>query len=141
MTQGTPLSASDAKKFILAGNAVLTIESRKTGTHYTFRIRKSKDSDVYFVGLLGGPDNTSDYRYLGAILADKSYVHGRKSRIGSDAPSAKAFSWAYKQITEGRIPESLHVYHAGFCGRCGRPLTVPQSLRTGLGPECQKYFG
>ena len=28
------------------------------------------------------------------------------------------------------------VHHEGKCGKCGRPLTVPESVKTGLGPIC-----
>ena len=28
------------------------------------------------------------------------------------------------------------VYHSGTCSRCGRVLTTPESIRSGLGPVC-----
>jgi hypothetical protein len=30
------------------------------------------------------------------------------------------------------------VHHEGRCGRCGRTLTVPESIESGIGPECAK---
>jgi hypothetical protein len=33
------------------------------------------------------------------------------------------------------------VYHEGRCGRCNRKLTVPESIETGLGPECASKLG
>ena len=32
--------------------------------------------------------------------------------------------------------ETVQVWHEGRCGKCGRKLTVPESLTSGLGPEC-----
>lgn len=32
--------------------------------------------------------------------------------------------------------DRVEVWHEGSCGRCGRKLTVPSSIETGLGPEC-----
>jgi len=31
------------------------------------------------------------------------------------------------------------VFHEGACGRCGRTLTVPESIASGFGPECIRY--
>jgi hypothetical protein len=30
----------------------------------------------------------------------------------------------------------LAVYHEGRCGACGRRLTTPESISSGLGPVC-----
>lgn len=135
MTDRAQLSAELVKAFALAGNARLTLQSAKSGDRYTFRVRASDDGGLHFVSVLTGSDNESDYEYLGTIRADR-YAHGRKSRITATAPSARAFEWAWPHIAAGRIPAALEVYHEGRCGRCNRPLTVPESIRTGFGPEC-----
>jgi hypothetical protein len=31
-------------------------------------------------------------------------------------------------------------HHEGKCGRCGRLLTVPSSIESGIGPECSKIM-
>lgn len=124
--------------FALAGNAILTVESGKTGTRYTYRVRKGKAADSpYFVGVLSGPDNTADYTYLGTIFNRTDYRHGRKSTINQDAPSARAFAYVW-EVLQGRRqwPDALTVYHEGRCGKCARRLTVPESVTRGLGPEC-----
>ena len=33
----------------------------------------------------------------------------------------------------------LEVWHEGRCGRCNRALTVPESIASGIGPECAKH--
>src|SRR5882672_9405186 len=30
----------------------------------------------------------------------------------------------------------IEIWHSGSCGRCGRTLTVPESVLSGFGPEC-----
>jgi hypothetical protein len=40
------------------------------------------------------------------------------------------------QGDECELPKGLKVHHEGRCCRCGRKLTVPESIETGLGPEC-----
>jgi hypothetical protein len=92
-----------------------------------------------FVGVLTGSENTSDYQYLGQITRSESgdvYQHGRKSRIGEDALSAKAARWYLTRLLAGQPTPGVEVYHDGHCGRCGRLLTVPESVATGIGPEC-----
>lgn len=131
------LSAELVRDFALAGNATLTLQSGATGARYTFKVRASEDGRLHFVSLLTGSDNESDFAYLGTIRAG-AYSHGRKSKIGETAASARAFAWAWPHIAAGRIPDALEVYHEGRCGRCNRKLTVPESIRTGFGPECAR---
>jgi hypothetical protein len=35
---------------------------------------------------------------------------------------------------------NFEVWHEGKCGKCGRALTVPSSILTGIGPECSKSY-
>lgn len=136
-------SGTDALKFALAGNARLTLVSQKTGTRFTFRI-KAKDvrkdeaaAPPWFVSLLSGQDNDTAYTFLGTIFDDRTtYRHGRKSTVSPEAPSAKGFAWAWSFIARGELPPGCEVWHEGRCGRCGRALTVPESIAMGLGPEC-----
>jgi uncharacterized metal-binding protein YceD (DUF177 family) len=66
------------------------------------------------------------------------YFHGgHKARIAATAPSARAFDWFWRNLSRGVSLEGhVDVDHMGKCGRCGRPLTVPESVRSGFGPEC-----
>ncbi len=123
------------RQFISAGNATLTLKSEKTGNRFTYKVRKSDDGSVGFVSLLYGPDNENAFQYLG-IIRGEAYSHGRKSRIGEDAPGAMAFAWFHANLQNRRLPEALQVWHEGKCGRCARKLTVPESIERGLGPEC-----
>ena len=130
------------KDFALAGRAHLTLVSEKSGDRLTFRIKQRKPGEgPHFVGVLTGTDNTSSYSYLGTIYQDGGYKHGRKSKIGEDSISAKAFKWFHSTVlSRGVMPPQLTVMHEGKCGRCGRMLTVPESIERGIGPECAKHF-
>lgn len=104
----------------------------------------------WFVAVLTGPDNTRDFTFLGTIFPPvqsrplsggrqigHDYHHGKRSKIASDATSAQAWIWLWKHVLLGRkLPKTIRVFHEGRCGRCGRTLTVPSSITTGLGPEC-----
>jgi hypothetical protein len=133
-------------RFILAGNATFTLRSRRTGTRFTYNVGKADDKDFWFVKVLTGPENTRDYTYLGNISPNRpDYVarygshgfwHDKKQRVSPDAPSAVAFAWAFKRFVNGAGTPDMDVFFAGTCGRCGRQLTVPESVTAGFGPEC-----
>jgi hypothetical protein len=151
------LQGEARRAFMLAGDATFTIASPKTGVRYTYRVTAKReggkllaDEDIRFVKLLCGPDNDSDFHYFGIIRPARAvYEHAkRKTRIRPDAPGAMAFRW----LLAGNASEvgplvwpliDAHVesapvgfYHEGRCGRCGRKLTVPESVSSGFGPEC-----
>jgi len=132
---GQLTSAPLARAFALAGDARLTLVSMKTGTRFTYRVTKGKTDDApHFVAILNGRENTRDYQFIGTIFADGTYRHGRKSRVTPDAPSAKGFAWVWAHLARGEI--GVEIWHEGRCGRCGRPLTVPESIASGIGPVC-----
>jgi len=143
-------TASDAARYIRAGKATITLVSMKSGKRFTYKITAAKDqetgkiTDTLFVGLLTGADNNTSYSYMGRISRDVFWA-GRKvpkpSDVSKDAPSTVAFSWAWRQLLQGKLPEQLEVWHEGSCGRCGRKLTVPESIKSGFGPECINKIG
>lgn len=127
-------------KFMLAGNAYVTFQSARTGTRFTYRVVKSDHTGepndrrpTHFVSVLTGPDN---YEYLGCIYGRTMYSHGRKSRVAVDAPSNVALTWVWRRLSGGSMHPELDVYHEGRCGKCGRRLTTPESIESGLGPVC-----
>lgn len=138
----------DMANFLTAGNATFTLVSRKSGARFTYKARTPRgDKDkgrIIFVSLLNGPDNTSDYQYIGQIFPQKSveYVHGKKARARREAPSVQLITWFTRQLAgNGAKLDQVEFWHEGTCGRCGRKLTVPESIDTGLGPECAALLG
>lgn len=148
-------TAMSALDYMLAGNATVTLVSKKTGARFTYKIskpteetenggkRRSHDAQIAFVSLLNGPDNTSDYMYLGLINLERNeFFLTKKSSAGPDAPSVRGFQYAFGNLArKSRLPEDVEIWHEGYCGRCGRELTVPSSIAAGIGPECAKHFG
>jgi len=129
-------SADEATRFIQAGNATITLKSLATETRFTYRVRESEDGRCFFVSLMNGSDNESSFAYIG-IIRDGEFRWTVKSRVSKDAPSFRAFAWMFKNVIVGNaIPSALEIWHEGRCGRCGRKLTVPESIASGIGPEC-----
>ena len=131
------IAAGLRQKFALAGNATLTLEGLRT--RFTYSVRKNNDDNrktLFWVYVLNGSDNEKDYRFMGGVYAETRGGYGfyvsSRSPISKSALSARAFNWFIKHPEDPR----MHVFHAGTCGRCGRTLTTPESIRTGLGPVC-----
>lgn len=135
--QGMLETAELAKAYIEAGIATFTLESQRTNKHITYRIRKSKDSEVSFVSLLTGSDNESSFTYVGLYEGGNLRLT-RKSKLTDDSVPVRAFRYFANGLKKGEIAPDLKVFHSGKCGRCGRKLTVPSSIVSGLGPECAK---
>jgi len=134
-------SWADVHLFTFAGDATLTLVSRKSGERFTYRVAKSDPNSngdvVYFVRVLSGPDNENDYQYIGMIDATGSFRTTKRSRVTPEAPSFKAFTFFLSRMRAGGLMSStLEVWHEGRCGRCGRKLTVPESIARGIGPDC-----
>lgn len=128
-------------EFLYAGKSTVTLRSIKTQKRFTYRVRQSDDKNVWFVSVLNGPDNESSYGYIGTIKKSAMrFEHGRKAKIAADAPCVRAFAWFHANLATGeRLGEGVEVWHEGKCGRCGRKLTVPESIAHGIGPECIKH--
>jgi hypothetical protein len=129
------MAIADPKTFIKAGKAFFTIKSKKTDARFTFKVTKCDEKDIWFVSVLTGSCNETDYSYMGCIFGD-DFRLTKKSRFNEDCLSYKAFNWMWNMLKSGNIPESMEFYHEGRCGRCGRKLTVPESIESGFGPEC-----
>ncbi len=127
------LAPGRRRAYCLAGHATITIRSISTGQRFTYKIQKADDKDLWFVKLLTGPENTVDYRYIGVI--DNGFRITTKSQAGPDAPAVRAISWASARWEDPR----MEIWHEGRCGRCGRVLTVPESIAGGIGPTCAGY--
>jgi len=136
------MNAAAIKRFILAGNATFTIQSVETGVHFTFVLaapprRKTHDR---FARVLIGPET---WAYLGVIV-NGNLLPTRASKISEKAPSWRALAWFLRELRrtpDDQTPAKVIFRHEGKCGRCGRPLTTPASIDTGLGPDCAEILG
>lgn len=130
------LLPGNRREYVLAGNAngkaSFTILNPKTQVRFTYRARPSDDGKVFFIDLLRGPNNYDDYSYIGIINARGEFRWTAKSKVAREALSFRAFEFFSKHFED----ERLDVWQEGRCGRCGRKLTVPESIDRGLGPDC-----
>jgi hypothetical protein len=144
--------------FLLAGRAIFTLSvpAAFTAAHpnckdrYTFKVVHKAASDkwpeAWFVNLLSGPDNISDYQPLGKLNPETGAVRLVRSTTMTDESwpvklvrrvMARAFADQLDAVAEA----GFELRHEGRCGRCGRVLTVPESIDTGLGATCAAKVG
>lgn len=141
------------RAYVAAGSAVITVRSLQSNARFTFRFKRPPEQDgkarPIWAAVLSGQDNETAYTYLGTIWTSVpgtpfalEYKHGRKSRVTEDAASVKAVRWFTRMITDdpARLLAQAEVWHEGRCGRCGRRLTVPESVASGFGPECVRIL-
>jgi hypothetical protein len=117
-------------EFLFAGKAEFTLESKVTGTHYTYRVNLNDTGTVFFVSLLTGRGR----EYAGLVPADArtQFRTTRASKVERTHESIRGFEWFLKHLDS----EQVELHHCGKCGRCGRKLTNPESIARGIGPEC-----
>lgn len=150
---------------IIAGRSILTVRSNRSQDRLTFRFRRpdpepGKKRPIW-VSILGGPEGgftrSQDehgpvvelapraWSFLGTIWPEDgrawTFRHSHKSKIATDAPVVKAATWIGRMIpfSVDHLMEEAEWWHEGRCGRCGRRLTVPESIESGFGPECIKH--
>src|SRR5208282_1059422 len=126
--------------FMFAGNATLTFRSLRTGAHFTYKIPKNDRGENFYAKVLTGPDNTSDFTYIGMIIGGV-FKTTAKSKMRRGSLPVDALTWALAQFQKNVMPDQMEVWHTGRCGRCGRELTVPESVATGIGPDCAAQMG
>ena len=123
-------------------DCVVTLVSPKTGDHRTFKIAtvredsKSPLAGKRIVSLLTGPSNTEDFEGFGFVSPDGTIKVWNRLKGNGEPSTWERFAdllatphyWSARGVT---YQFSLR------CRRCGRPLTHPDSLISGMGPICE----
>ena len=129
--------------FIFAGKAIFTLRSVVSAKHYTYRIAKKEGEMLWFVSVLSAPGTERPFKYMCVIRQpDNGCFHWKitsKSKFKDDSPAYVAFDWFLRKVldeNEAGINAQAEFWHEGKCGRCGRPLTDPESIARGIGPIC-----
>ena len=126
--------------FILAGNSTFTLKSVKSGNWFTYKaeVKEMFGEKKVIIRLLSGSDNVHAYTYLCTIkmVSGIPQIFRENSKISATAMSFMAFDMVFYKLLLKQWIEGLEIWHEGRCGRCGRKLTVPESIETGYGPEC-----
>ncbi len=123
--------------YALAGKACVILYNTKTSTSVKFwLIAKYKGNDITAWWIYTDADKTEYIGFitkgLGLQLRNPENSMTLKQKAG-----IPAFEWFWPRLVRKELPDTMCVLHNGYCGRCGRPLTDPNSLITGIGPICE----
>lgn len=136
--QLTNITPNTANWLIQAPEAVITVLNTATGGRYTFKCTAKETATWVYV--LSGPNNASDYTYIGSISFLYRIKHFKPAKNAKITPAMEAFIWLWKRLNSAppSLPENVKLYHSGNCFRCGRRLTTPESIACGIGPICRQ---
>ena len=108
--------------------------------HVTIRLQKPQDKSkaaegVVYAKYLAGPGNTADFQYFAAVVGGKIRAKGFERQVV-----------ALKVVltsTGGELGKMGLAYAmaSSNCFYCGRTLTVPASIHSGMGPDCAAKHG
>jgi hypothetical protein len=132
--------------YLISGNAIFTVQNEKTKRRFTYKISRGKTaafSHVYYVRVLAMNDNNSasSYRFVGAYTVENGFVFSKKrAKVSGDSLSVLTIIWVFKNIHTLYLYPFVKFWHESYCGKCGKKLTTPESLKYGYGRECMKIL-
>ena len=106
------------------------------GTHKTIRVHTQQAGPLAgkrLLSLLIGPVNTDDYERFAELTPAGVWVW--KSFKNKKHAEYAELLWSLKK---GEVIEGHEVMVSKRCMRCNKTLTTPESVETGIGPECRR---
>lgn len=142
------LDSASFRTFLFQGKAFFTMHNIEKDTHITFRVQTLKrkrgqpeDTRYFDVYVKALNDKYQGNRYIGRIdrklKSFKPYGYIERDHVGIQTIEWIIRNWAI--LEEWEKEGKLAIYHLGSCCKCGLPLTVPESIQNGIGPQCMKY--
>lgn len=130
--------AERIRNYIFGGRGIVTLKS-PTGIHHSYIFKKPRNEDqfpddVYFVYALHDHDKLF---YVG-MVENCRFRLTRSSRFLNDTDIVKGARYIMKMAFTENLNTKMELYHEGVCSVCGRPLTNPKSIETGIGPRCRR---
>lgn len=131
-----PASEFDIRRF----NCVVTMHNTNKGTHRTFMARTVQEGESFgepgkrLLCMLTGPDRSDpdNWKNIGFIhpwgiyIFKNLYVDSFYRTVADMLTNPTAWE-----------PKGVEFLMMTFCRRCNKPLTVPTSIKSGLGPICE----
>jgi hypothetical protein len=140
------LTREERINFILAGDAVFTLRSKKTDVEFKYRVtekglykKEYAPGDRRFVYV----KVNDHWEYIGTIFLNKKtlpFNNTVEATFKANHVVAKGFAWMWYKLIRNENFERAELIHIGKCGRCGRKLLDPASLKRGLGPICNSII-
>lgn len=88
MKDSNKLDINSSLDFIFGGNSTFTALNTKSENRFTFKVKKHKKDDIYFVSVLTGPET---YQFIGSYKG--VFKHSAKSLISDKSQSVNVFRY------------------------------------------------
>lgn len=139
------ISPEYAMSYMLGGNSWVVFYNTQSKNQHRYQIRRSdfKKNDKNRVPTYYVYDVDSIMsEYIGHIniIQEKKFVPRKNylEEMSEDIiKSITVFSYMFRHILEGKVPQQVLIMHNGHCSACGKPLKDAESLRLGIGPKCR----
>lgn len=121
---------------VFTHNGCVTVVSKKTGDHRTFRVKTQADDASFapnarIISILSGPDNENDYQGIG-------FVNENGIRLWN-SKRTEFFEKCMNILSNpDKFKDAVDIMFEAKCRVCNRKLTNPVSIESGIGPECAK---
>jgi hypothetical protein len=132
-------------KTMITHNGEFTIKSPE-GEHRTFQIktvRKGALEGKRILSLLTGQSNLTDYTGFAFLVDDKNFIIWNKYR--TEKRWQQYADMLRDMILRGNdsffAKKGYTLLESTVCRICNRKLTEPESIESGIGPECRKRTG
>lgn len=158
-TQSRTAPLSDYE-FVLAGHAVFTVTSLRTGTEMRFRVTHKVYDDggeFYFVNVWAQDDDGAqddddaqddkpqpEFMPVGRLFPQTGRMKStRNSRFPEGTAAFNTAEWLFKMLATKQDFSHVATFHAETvnCCVCGRKLRAKASVDARIGPICAGRFG
>ncbi len=132
------------RHLFFAGRAVLTFRNNEKGTHMTVKVKQARDKNdrkiklpIFFVSISLLGDRQTGYIFTGTIFQD-SMICKLHRDVPGESQLGRCMKFIMDSLEKPQIlkEKNISLLHEGRCCRCSLPLTHPESINTGFGPDC-----
>ena len=145
-----PLNPQNFSHIFFAGRTRVTLKNDDKGTHVRLKVKEKKErvngkmvgTGRFFVYTSILNDGDAGWDFAATFFADsKNYRLGRDHAKGS--PVDRIMNFVANGLKNPSIfrQKGASIFHEGRCCRCAMPLTHPDSIILGIGPDCLSHMG
>lgn len=135
-----PVGDTRESRMLALGRLTVTITSRRSRQHVTLRLRCKAETDSgWEIVPFDAATHVFIEDYDGELVATYYPTSGvLYYKEHATAPARWSVQAILRYLGGGfsGLPMVAEVAVADLCGRCGQPLTDPQSIERGFGPDC-----
>ena len=144
-----PLNPQNFSHIFFAGRTRVTLKNNAKDTHVRLKIKEQKErkkgqlvgTGRFFVYTSILNDGDAGWDFAATFFADtKNYRLGREHQAGSQVDRIMTFVSNALKNPALFSEKGASIYHEGRCCRCAMPLTHPDSIVLGVGPDCLKHM-